>query len=249
MKKCISCVTTGMLILALMSQSLRAADASSTAAAPQKPDPKMIVECIAFGVIGGVIIYSVYRCAKAAGLTNPPKPPTPPSTNSSNAQIIYTPMDSGPTPPGFTNIFTGTNTYTSSLVPGTSIVNFNVFLATNNDAAMEAIQDISTNNWMDWQGNQYTWFLITQTDLSGPHAQTSTNLTTWTDVNYTVEIWLSSSVSPDYSMSHFTNMVTVICDGSGIPLFTNWSSIKPNTTVNVGIPATSPKLFFRGIVP
>jgi hypothetical protein len=249
MKKSISCIITGSLVLSLMNLPLRAADVSSTATDQQKSRPNFIPECIAFAVIAGVIVYSVYRCAKAAGLTNPPPPPTPPNTNSSNAKIEFSPKDLGPMPPGLTNIYTGTNTYTSSLVPGTAIVNFNVVLATNNDANMEAIQDISTNGWVDWQGNTYTWLLITQTDPNGPHVQTSTNLVTWTDANYTVEIWLSSSVSPDFSMSHFTNMVTVLYDAGGIPVVTNWSSIPPNAPVNVGIPATSPELFFRGVTP
>jgi len=158
-------------------------------------------------------------------------------------------MDSSVPTPGSTNGVAGTNIYAASLVAGTSIIYPNVVLATNNDVSMAAKQDISTNGWTDWQGNTYTWFFVTQTDPSQPHIQTSTNLVDWADANYSVNIWLSSSVTSDPSMSNFTNMVSVLYDGNGVPLVTNWSHVSTNAPINIGVPATAPQMYFRGVTP
>jgi len=243
-------ITTGLLILSLTSLSLKAADTNSVSTTPNRVQPKFGVVCwLGVAAAAGLVVYAVYKCCQAAGLTSSPPPPTPPGTNSTIAQFTFSPMDYTVPTPGSTNGVGGTNTSTSNLVPGSSVVYFNTILVTNNDASMEAKQDISTNGWTDWQGNPYTWFFVTQTDTNGPHIQTSTNLVTWTDEKYLVYMWLSSSVSPDPNLQYLTNMVTVLHDGNGVPLVTNWSSITPGVPVNTGFPATAPQMYFRGVTP
>lgn len=249
MKTNASWIVTGSLILALIVLPLKAAESSSNTSTDSQGHQPNTVLCVALLVVVGVVLYAVYRCAQTAGLTNPPAPPPNTNTNSASGHFVLTfkPMDL--TPPGPTNGVPGTNDVGPLLVPGTAIVNFNTVLATNNDANMEVIQDISTNGWTDWQGNPYTWYLVTQTDPTGPHVQSSTNLVDWTNENYTVSMWLSSTVTPDPGMSYFTNAVTVLYDGNGSPVVTNWSSIPPTGTLNVGIPASSPLKFYRGVTP
>ena len=251
MKKHKAHITTGLLILSLTSLSLKAADTNNVSTTENKVQPHSIafICYIGIAVAAGYAVYSIYLCCKSAGLTSPPPPPTPSGTNSSNAQISFAPMDYSVPTPGSTNGVGGTNTSTSGLVSGSSIIYLNAILVTNNDVSMEVKQDISTNGWTDWQGNPYTWFFVTQTDPGGPHIQTSTNLFDWTDANYTVSMWLSSSVSPDPNFLHLTNMATVLYDGNGIPLVTNWSAITPGVPVNTGFPATAPQMYFRGVTP
>jgi len=99
------------------------------------------------------------------------------------------------------------------------------------------------------KGFGYTWLLVTQTDPNGPHTQTSTNFTAWKDANYSVLMWLSSSVSPDPNMQYLTNIVTVLYDENQIPLVTNWSAITTSAPINIGFPSSVPQMYFRGVTP
>jgi hypothetical protein len=248
MKKQINRIIVGLLVLSLMSYSLKAADTNSVfvltseQTPTQSAKPNIILLYCAVALAAGFVVYSVYRCAKSAGLTNAPIPPSK-GTNSSS--IAFPADDGPPTPPGDTNIYSGTN----GGVSPPAVLFPNIFLATNNDANVETKWDVSTNGWTDWQGNPYTWLIITQTDPSGPHVQSSTNLTTWTDCYQTVYTWMSSTVSPDPDAQYLTNMTTVVCDGSGAPILTNFTSINPNATNNIGVRNLGEKMFFRGITP
>jgi hypothetical protein len=241
MKKYMTRIITVLLAFSLTSFSLKAADTNSV----PKPQPKFVLCALAVAAAAGFVVYSIYRCVQTAGLASPPPPPPNNGTNSSSPNIVFAPHDL--TPPGPTNGVSGTNSSTLVVVP--SVLKFDVVLATNNDPNVELKQDVSTNGWVDWQGNTYTWFFTTQTDPSGPHVQTSTNLVAWTDASNTVNMWFSSSASPDPDMLYFTNMVVVFYDGNGIPLLTNWSAVTPNVPVNAGVPATEPQMYFRGVTP
>ncbi len=239
-------IVTGLIILSLMSQSLNAADTNIETNTESNAKPKTYFICfLAIGVAAGFVVYSIYRCVQTAAITNAPPPPPNTNTNSTGGNFVFTPKDL--TPPGFTNIYTGTNNFGPAPAPG--IVYFNTILATNNDQNVETKFDISTNGWTDWQGNPYTWFFTTYTDPTGPHTQTSTNLANWSDASYTVNMWLSSSISPDTNMQYFINMTTVLYDNSGIPLLTNWSAISTNAPINAGVRATAPEMFFRAVTP
>lgn len=252
MKKQLNRIIAGLLVLTLTTYSLKAADTNGattfqlTSSKPQQQaKPALAIECIAIIITVGIITYVVYRCIEAAGLTNSPAPPPNNSTNSSS--IVILPADGPILPPVSTNI--NIISTTNSAAPAPSVIYFNASLATNNDENVETKWDVSTNGWTDWQGNPYTWLIITHTDPTGPHVQTSTNLTTWTDSYQTVYMWISSTVSPDLGMNYLTNMTTVVYDGNGVSILTNFAAINPNTSVNLGIPVTAPQMFFRGVTP
>lgn len=243
MKKYIVGIITCLLVLSTTSYSI----ASNVNLDPQtKPKPNVVpfICGVAVALSAIYVVYSVYLCCQSAGLTSPPPPPAPPGTNAPNNNISFSPHDDL-IPPDSTNTYAHTNIF----VPVSSLIYPNTILATNNDTSMEAKQDISTNGWTDWQGYTYTWFFTTQTDPSQPHVQTSTNLVDWADANYSVNMWFSSSVTSDPSMSNFTNMVAVIYDGNGAPLVTNWCHVTTNAPIKIGFSATAPQMFFRGVTP
>lgn len=213
-------IIAGLLVLSLTSFSVKAAGTNYTTSTQTNAQPKFALCLAGVAVAAGFVVYAVYRCVQIAGLTN------------------------SPPPPGNTNINSGANTFYAP-----SVVKFDFLLVTNNDSAVEVKQDISSRGWTDWQGNPYTWFFSTQTDTNGPHVQTSTNLTNWENANYTVNIWLSSSVSPDPDLLHLTNIVSVQYDNNGIPLLTNMAPITPNIPINAGVRVTAPQMYFRGVYP
>lgn len=224
--------TQSLLIVALSGCLLSChSRAAEPQAAPQKPDialPCMIVGAVA----AGFVVWSIYECAKAAGLTSPPPPPPPITTT-----------NAPPATNAIAHASASTRTVNLTAQPkmfGTTLP----ILATNNDFATELKQDISTNGWTDWEGNPYTWLFLTDTDPDGPMTQTSTNLVDWHPAIYSVAIWASSTESPDPGMAHFANMAVVLSQ-DGIPLMTNWCAIKAGGVVNLGIPRTGPQMFFK----
>ena len=74
MKKYAVIIITGLLIVSLASLQLKAAGTNSDPIESGKSKPNTVVIVCFVGVVvaAGFVIYSVYRCAKSAGLTNPP---------------------------------------------------------------------------------------------------------------------------------------------------------------------------------
>ena len=239
-------IITGLLVLSLMRLSLIAAETNSPAIEPSPNKPKtFFLWC---GVVASAlfVIYAIDKCRIAAGLTNAP---TPPINGTNSQQIVFSgPKDLTPPGGGGTNVVVIDN----DSYPTGKVVIFPTatLLATNNEDSAASLWDISTNGWTDSQGNPYTWLYITHTDPAGPHIQTSTNLVNWSDAYYNTTIWFSSSAIPDPDAQYVTNMLTVVSDSNGVPLLTNFSPISASSgTVNMGVPITAPRQFFRGVVP
>ena len=243
MKKRLKYSITGLLIFCIINLSLKSASNTTNPSNDAKPKSIVLVCAVAVAVAAGYVVYSLYRCAQTAGLTGTNAPPPPPQKPASGSAILF-PKD-GPTPPVNTNIPPAS----TNIVKALTIIYSNDFLATNNDQAVELKQDISTNGWVDWQGKPYTWFFTTQTDTNGPHVQTSTNLLDWSDATYKINIWLSSTISPDTNLLYLTNMCVVQYDENNIPLLTNWSAITTNAPVNAGVRNAGSQFFFRGVTP
>lgn len=262
MKKNARRIITGLLLLSLTCSTLKADDITSVTldsgivsaqtsvdplnpkigqvyASLASPQPKVSAAvCVVTGLAIALLWYSIYKCAKVLTNTNST------STNSAN----FVTKDVPPGPGGGTG-GTGTNAYNGPVVFDTTIP-CSTILATNNDANAEVCMDISGSGQKDWQGNPLTWEFITQTDPTGPHVQSSTNLVDWTDEFNSVTMWVSSTVSPDPYMQYFTNVTTVVYDGAGYPIITNHSPIIPGQLINVGLrTGQNPVKYFRGVTP
>ena len=152
------------------------------------------------------------------------------------------PMDYPISPPGSTN---GSPGSTNELVLSTPYYWLPYSWATANVAI--------TNSWDDYAATLYDISSLEYVDTNGPSAtpvlyfatgtvsnlQSSTDLLSWS--NYTFNAWISTN-----------GMVTVLYDGSGIPVITNYGSgdvSGATNTVPFGIwVSNEPKKFFR-IVP
>jgi hypothetical protein len=248
-------VTALMVLLLIEINPVPRSEAATEQQQP-KAQPKLVAECIVAGtvlVVGTIIVYNLYKfCKKNLPPTPPPpKPPPVPPTNAPppiTNHFIIRPMDIPPFPtnePPCTNCPPDTNVYVPPpvqyWVPSvwTNMTPQNI---TNNDAPNGGNwYDVSSLGYMDSNAVPPVLIFGFTSDVIS-NIQSSTDLVNWS--NYTFNAWVSSN-----------GVETVVYDGSGYPVITNYDGGNPTTTgptnqaqIPIGIWLYSnqdPQKFFR----
>jgi hypothetical protein len=210
----------------------------------QNPQPKVIAPCIAAGIaigIGVAGIYIIYRMCQHLPPPNPPPPPPPPvpPTNAPPAtnSIILTSYE---TWAAFQSLSTS-QPLSSTNSPNTPYywvpsiwANANIAITNSWDDAA-SLYDIGSLGYTDTNGPSPAPILYFATGTVS-NLVSSTDLTTWS--NYTFSAWISTN-----------GMVSVLYDGSAIPVITNYGAGNPTGATNfipLGIwVANEPQKFFR----
>jgi hypothetical protein len=160
--------------------------------------------------------------------------------NSANSLLgTVSPMDDPPTPPGSTNDPPGSADPVPATAPyywlPATWANANIAITNSWDDNAASLYDISDLAYVDTNGPAAAPVLYYATGTIS-NLLSSTDLITWS--NYTFNAWISTN-----------GMVSVLYDGSGIPVITNYGSgdtFGATNTVPFGIwVSNEPKKFFR----
>jgi hypothetical protein len=193
-------------------------------------------------IVGGIIIYQLWKCIKKvlypAPNPPPPPPPPPPTTNSppKKAQSRFISSDDISYTAGF-----GLNELV--LQPGCSPQ-----YALTDDQYWQYCMDISGSNWVDWKGNPFVLqsaLMVTNTVVINANGtamlcflQSSADMVTWTNESYTITFYMSSSSLSAAMGGIFSNIVVIQSDLYGNAFETNWSSLNGSSPQTQGSTVT-----------